>query len=333
MKRMINLAPFLVALMLFCSVGCGTINLDNLDQIAESDVVIPSPGSDVGYLYVAPYDGSEPDPLGVFDLQNYYADRILILDSDKSFPIDWENAATIPADFALDDISGIKELDGNPDAYDCVLSSTAPESETFTTDGAGTNTLPTMDESWKGYGQGGCGTWSTAMCNRILGLTDPDTEVTGDEWNGIADGIGQNDSGGSKMSDQSKYYEDKGYCVNEKKFGGSEADYQEMADEINDSCDVKLFFWTRNADGSFSNGHVETVTSADAGSRSCTTNSWGEEATVSGGNDGGFDHSRDGSAFQDALGNELWPAGATEVWVSYVCECSVLESIGKLLGF
>lgn len=304
---------------------------EEADGKNDSGTDIPSPGRSVEYTYFHVCDGFHEKDDPISDLMGRYSGRVVVADPEKHFPIDWDDDATIPNDYDTDEIAVVKEEDGNPDSYDCVLDTSAPGETTTTTDGKGTDSLPGMDENWAGYGSGGCGTWATAMCNRILGKSEG--EVTQGEWNDIANGIGQDANGGSRMSNQSKYYEDKGYCVSESKFGGSEADYQEMEDQIDDECDVKLFFWTRNADGSFTNGHVETVTSADAESGSCTTNSWGHEATVSGGNDGGFDHSRDGTAFRDGAGNELWPAGSTEVWVQYVCECSVLESIGKFLGF
>lgn len=302
---------------------------ESTDQKEDAGTAVESTGRNLEYVYFHTCEGTHKED-DLSELMSVFTGRVVVADPEKHFPVDWDNDATIPEGHDPTEISAIKEENGNPDEYDCVLSTTAPEAGTFTTDGKGTDSLPAMDENWAGYGSGGCGTWATAMCNRILG--ESDGEVTQDEWNGIAGGIGQNAGGGSSMSNQSKYYEDMGYCVSEKKFGGSEGDYQEMEDEIDDDCDVKLFFWSRNADGTFSNGHVETVTGASSESGSCTTNSWGEEATVSGGDDGDFSHSRDGSAFRDAEGNALWPADGTEVWVQYVCECSVLESIGKLLG-
>ncbi|MBI2083743.1 MAG: hypothetical protein HYT76_09310 [Deltaproteobacteria bacterium] len=283
--------------------------------IDESKPIV-SPGKNVEYIYVYPYDGNPETEWKIADITAWYGGQVVVADPDKNFPINWKDDETIPEDFDPKTIKTVKEEDGNPDSYDCIL---------------GGKPVANMDASWKGYENGGCGTWATAVCNRILG--EAEGEVSQGEWNKIADGIKQNADGGASMSDQSKYYEDKGYCVTEKKFGGSEADYQEMEEEMDDECDVKLFVWKRQEDGSFVNGHVETVLSVDPESRSCTTNSWGVEADVQGGNDGGFSHSSDGETFQDSEGNKMWPEDATEVWVSYVCECSLLDSLGKLVGF
>ncbi len=189
---------------------------------------------------------------------------------------------------------------------------------------AGTNGLPTgMTADWSGANSGGCGTWSTAMCNRVLGRTAG--EVTQDEWNAIATAIGQSAAGGANMTGQGTYYEGQGYCVQAKKF--NQGDYAEIQEKLDAGCDVKLFFWKREAGDTYANGHTETVTAAT--STSATTNSWGQSATVSGGSDGGFSHT--GGAFNDS--STKWPAGSTEVWVQYVCECSAFESFARWLGF
>lgn len=189
---------------------------------------------------------------------------------------------------------------------------------------AGTNGLPSgMDATWSGYGSGGCGTWATAMCNRILGRASG--AVTKEEWNEIATGIGQNATGGSSQANQGAYYEGLDYCVEVKKVDKN--DYSDLQEKLGENCDVKLFFWKRNADNTYSNGHTETVTAAT--STSATTNSWGQSATVSGGSDGDFSHT--GGAFSNS--STLWPAGSTEVWVQYICQCSVFESFARWLGF
>lgn len=189
---------------------------------------------------------------------------------------------------------------------------------------AGTNGLPAgMDAEWAGASSGGCGTWSTAMCNRILGRTTG--EVTRDEWNEIAGAIGQNATGGATITTQGTYYEGLDYCVQMKKFNSG--DYSEIQEKLDQNCDVKLFFWKREAGETYTNGHTETVTAAT--SSSATTNSWGQSATVSGGSDGSFSHT--GGAFSDSA--TKWPADSTEVWVQYICECSVFESFAKWLGF
>lgn len=329
----------LVGFLLGTNAACVEIppSLNLEDSSSEQDTEIDSNGEeaseeavegfseDIRYFYTP----SSPNS----DLSDTPAIGLFVeFTSGLVTPIDLENEESIPTHYEYEDISAVKAENDHPDAYSCAVPATPSEASTFTTGGVGTNALPTRDATWDGYGQGGCGTWATAMCDRILGETDADSEVTKEEWNEIAGKIKQN-NGGSKMSDQSKYYEDKGYCVEEKKFGGSDADYDEMSEKIDDSCDVKLFFFKRNADGTYTNGHVETVTGADAGNNTAATNSWGKEAAVSGGSDGDFEHSEDGTSFQDGEGNKLWPKDSTEVWVQYVCECGFFEGIGKALGF
>ena len=285
------------------------------------------------YLFV-PASGwylNPDDYPGMSILQEMARGSIKMFNPELHFPINWEDEASIPPLLSFEELESYMEENDQPNEYGCALPLDPTQTSVFTTDGAGTNAVPERDESWAGSQSGGCGTWATAMCNRILGLTDANSEVSKDEWNGIAGDLSQDGSGGSKMTDQSKYYEDRGYAVHDKKFSGSAADYSEMIEKINDRCDVKLFFWKRNADGTYTNGHVETVTGATG--NSATTNSWGQEGVVQGGNDGGFDHSLDGTQFQDSEGNELWPEGATEVWVSYVCEPGFFEGLAQALGF
>ncbi|MCC7441394.1 MAG: hypothetical protein IT285_07165 [Bdellovibrionales bacterium] len=192
----------------------------------------------------------------------------------------------------------------------------------------GASCLPDeIDETWKGYGKGGCGTWATAMCNRVLRLTDPQDGVTKDEWNDIAPKIGQDDDGSADFDGQAEYYKKMGYCVETKKFTGDKASYEEMEKYIDEGCDVKLGFWKRvkNEDGSVElvNGHFETVLEADADKRSCKTNSWGDISDVTGGADGGFTHSGADSMNDRPGETDLWPADSTEVEVQYICPCSV----------
>jgi hypothetical protein len=172
------------------------------------------------------------------------------------------------------------------------------------------------------------------MCNRILGDTNAATPVSKDEWNSVAKAIGQDANGASTKAKRAAYYRSKGYCTVDKKFDGTGTDYDDMTQKFNvDGCDVKLSFYKRNANGTYTNGHVETVTGATHGG--AKTNSWGKDATIQGGSAGGFDHSEDGTGkqFHDANGNKLWPKGSTEVWVSYVCRCNRFERlINRLTG-
>ena len=333
------LLRLLVAWILGISTACVEAPYDlseteNDSQNTESqENSVASFSPDIRYFYSPSSpnaDLSETPAIGLF--VELTSGLITPIDPEKNFPIDPDNEETFPTHLEPDEIVDVKEENDHPDAYACALPAGPSAAQVFSTGGAGTNGLPERDGTWDGYGEGGCGTWATAMCDRILGETEVDSEVTKEEWNDIAEKIKQT-NGGSKMSDQSKYYEDKGYCVEEKKFGGSHGNYEEMVEKIDDSCDVKLFFFKRNADGTYTNGHVETVTGADAGNDSATTNSWGKEAEVSGGSDGDFDHSEDGESFKDSEGNKLWPEDSTEVWVQYVCECGFFEGIGKALGF
>ena len=306
---------------------------DDTTETSSTDDVASFSTNDE-YLFVTD-NGDFVDPSefpSMYALMEMAYGFIKAFDPARHYPIDWEGD-DIPPLVTHEEVEEMMLENDQPNEYACAIPADSTDSPVFTTDGAGTNALPERDESWVGSANGGCGTWATAMCNRILGVTDSDDEVSRDEWNDIAGDIGQNEGGGSKMSDQSKYYEDLGYCVNSKKFSGSAEDYAEMVEKTDNQCDVKLFFWKRNADGTYTNGHVETVTEADADAETATTNSWGNEGTISGGDSGGFDHSLDGTQFQDAEGNELWPAGSTEVWVSYVCECGFFEGIAKALGF
>ncbi|MBI2339858.1 MAG: hypothetical protein HYU99_05785 [Deltaproteobacteria bacterium] len=314
------------------SSGCAGLSLEPTDDGSTTgeDSTGTSSADDVAsfsandeYLFVSDNgDFVNPEEFpSMYALMEMAWGFIKAFDPARHYPIDWEGD-DIPPLVAIDEVADFMAENDQPNEYGCALPV-----------GAGTDSLPEMDESWVGSATGGCGTWATAMCNRILGITDADSEVTRDEWNDIAEGIGQNDTGGSEMTGQSSYYEDLGYCVHNKKFDGSAEDYAEMEEKSDEECDIKLYFWKRNSDDTYSNGHVETVTDVDADAETATTNSWGNEGTVSGGNDGDFDHSLDGTQFHDDEGNELWPADSTEVWVSYVCECGFFEGIAQALGF
>jgi hypothetical protein len=187
----------------------------------------------------------------------------------------------------------------------------------------GTTSLPGNYPSpgFDGSRGGGCGTWSTAVCNRILGDTDPNKPVDQVEWNGIAKGIKQDPNGGSLPQNIDKYYRDKGYCVETKVYGGTTADQSELGKKfVSDHCDVKLAFLAANPTPppAFINGHVETVTGIT--SRGIQTNSWGTDGYVQGGTNGGFSHSNPHFA-------GLWPPGSTAVIVSYVCKCSFFDAL------
>jgi hypothetical protein len=283
---------------------------------------VPSTSADILYLAVAPpAAGADPtDPVVAFQTAN----AGLTVVYDNSHP-------DSPQVMCVHDDPGIHQKmaeNNDPDAMSCMAADpNAPPPATVSA-GPGTEALPPgIGATWTGYGKGGCGTWATAMCNRILGDT-PAGPVTEDEWNRIAIDQKQNpNTGGTSPVDIAAYYRDKGYCVADQKFGGSSSDYQAMLDKFNQGCDVKMMFYKRNANGTYSNGHVETVTGVSLGG--ATTNSWGRQGIVQGGSNGGFSHS---PQFNDATGANMWPAGSTDVWVSSVCKCGLFGRLVQAAG-
>jgi hypothetical protein len=284
---------------------------------------VPSTSADILYLAVAPpAAGSDPsDPVVAFQTAN--AGLTLVYDNS--------NPET-PQVMCVHDDPGVHQKmaeNDDPDAIGCMAASTVASEPGSVAVGPGGETLPPgIGQTWTGYTQGGgCGTWATAMCNRILGDT-PSGPVGEDEWNRIAIDQKQNpNTGGTSPVDIASYYRDKGYCVADQKFGGGTSDYQAMLDKFNSGCDVKMMFYKRGANGSYSNGHVETVTGVSLGG--ATTNSWGRQGIVQGGSNGGFSHS---PQFNDATGANSWPANSTDVWVSYVCKCGTFGLLMQAAG-
>lgn len=275
--------------------------------------------SPVMYLGVAAPTGSADDA----GFQSVYGGSTLVI--DDSDPED-------PALLCWHDDAGVEEKlveYDQPNEITCASpgADTGSDPEATASGPAGTSTVPHMDKTWSGSQNGGCGTWATAVCNRILGDTPAGSPVSNDEWNKIAIGIKQDpNTGGSYATDVAAYYREKGYCVETKDFGGSSDDYDAMSDKLNkDNCDVKLSFHRRLANGTYTNGHVETVTGVTH--TGAVTNSWGNDGYVQGGSDGGFSHSLDGKNFKDKNGNRLWPPNATQVTVQYVCKCGTFESL------
>jgi hypothetical protein len=184
----------------------------------------------------------------------------------------------------------------------------------------GWNAFPSQPSGappWAGLGVGGgCGTWATMMCNRILGRTPADQAPNQAEWDQVAGGIGQDQGGSASNLGIAGYYQALGYNVTYDEFGGTADDYKEMEKKMKkERCDVKLFF--KKSDGT--NGHWETVIDAD-GSRAIT-NSWGTPAIVTGGGGGGFGHQDKGAdtGFRNPDGTLFWPPDQTVVKVMYVC--------------
>ena len=200
---------------------------------------------------------------------------------------------------------------------------------------AGRNPVPKRDATWHGSKGGGCGTWATMMCNRILGKTNAKAKPNKKEWNKVAKGIGQKANGGSNINGRADYYENAGYCSSFESFSGNTNSYKKMAKLIKKGCDLKLSFWKRKRNGGFTNGHVEVVTGvriSAKGKGHATTNSWGKPATISGGNNGGFSHSEDNPKGHFSHLKGAWPVNKTEVVMEYVCKCSALENLLKIVG-
>ncbi len=232
-----------------------------------------------------------------------------------------------------------KLAEGNlPDAFECAA---------FSGPGpgiggglAGGFAPPPGFSDWQGVAEGGgCGAWSTMMCNRVLGITDPATPPTQAEYDEVAAGIAQASNGGSRSIDITAYYRKKGYCIGYESFGGSAVDYAFVSANKAAGCDVKVFVSRREEKGEngkerYSNTHIETV--VEVGADSFTTNSWGEAGVIKGGSKGGFSHSLDGAKYTDNQGRaQKWPPGSTEVFLISVCPCdnpAFLVLGGKVLA-
>jgi hypothetical protein len=201
------------------------------------------------------------------------------------------------------------------------------------------------DAGWKGTNKGGCGVWATLMCNRILGvdgegdgkLSEPadkdewNKTACGDDRNGDHDtqdpgetaGVDEDGDGATTMSDEARYYRQRGYGVSLSDFGGSASDYADLKEAKDRGCDVKLVFagYHTFPDGhrEHFSGHVETVTDVDTQTNTATTNSWGQSAQVSGGSNGGFSHSEADGMGHDNFRQNTWPRDSTQVYVQKIC--------------
>jgi hypothetical protein len=308
---------------LACFAAAAAVAVSGCIVLPGSNGDVPSTSADILYLAVAaPAANADPsDPTTAFQRAN----AGLTVVYDNSNP-------DSPRIMCVHDDPGVHQKmaeNHDPDPIGCMAGPASPSTPGTVSGGPGTESLPPgIGRTWTGYAQGGgCGTWATAMCNRILGDT-PDGPVSEDEWNRIAIDQKQDpNTGGTSPVDIASYYRDKGYCVADQKFGGASSDYQAMLDKFNKGCDVKMMFYTRNADGTYSNGHVETVTGVSLGG--ATTNSWGQQGIVQGGSNGGFSHS---PQFNDQNGANVWPANGTDVWVSYVCKCGTFDRLVQAAG-
>ncbi len=242
-----------------------------------------------------------------------FADEQLVVDpigGELAYPPDAGNELAA----AYGSLNAIPCVEPGTDGYD-----TVPFDIELTT---GTEKIPDNVDA------GGCGVWATAMCDRILGLRNG--AVTQGEINSIAQELETQDRA-TEVDNISRYYTSRGYCVTKERFGGSAADYQKVADKLGQGCDIKLFFgkWSGQGDEKiYENGHGETVVGADANDNTITTNSWGSQATIRGGSDGGFDHSGDVEGGLRLEGEpELWPETHTYVSVQYVCTCDKSDKL------
>ena len=193
----------------------------------------------------------------------------------------------------------------------------------------GGNVPPQDMTGWAGVAEGGgCGSWAAATCNRRLGLTPADADVTMEEFNAIAQELGQSSSGGADEVGLSRYYEARGYCAAYRQwFQPTDADWSSMAEKLADGCDVKLYWAKYEHPDRYVNGHIETVLAVEG--NSAVTNSWGHEGLVVGGAYN-FHHSREQS-FRSDPGTPAWPPRDTDVYVLEVCPCGFFESLGKLV--
>lgn len=219
----------------------------------------------------------------------------------------------------------------NTDFIPCVVPGAAEEGASSEDDAlvakggtSGNDGLPAgFGDGWSGSKGGGCGTWATAMCNRILGKASG--TVTKDEWNEIADGIKQGADGGSTATDRAAYYQGEGCASSQYTFKGTPGEYAWLKRKIEEGYDIKLSFYKivkgANGDVTYENGHVETVTGVTTvgGKPVALTNSWGSTARVAGGTENGFSHSRQGAT--GGFGAGTWPAGATSVDLTLVGPC------------
>jgi hypothetical protein len=208
---------------------------------------------------------------------------------------------------------------------------------------------PSLQDKWVTIGKGvklgpnGCGVFSAAVCNRKLGITPyvNSNTISQDEWEELRSRLGSKYLNGSTpLLFAARYYGTYGYCTEYKTVHGTCAEYAEMKQKLADGCDVKFYFaqhissWFSSFSTLTSIGgmHIETVVDASADEKTpgacfATTNSWGHHATVSGGTDGDFIHSRNKSSFKSA-----WPPNCSTLWVDYTCKCDSSWPTLRYLG-
>jgi hypothetical protein len=301
----LKLALLINAMLLLPASSCRT-------NQTEQQAATPTPPV-IAFLAVAKPDPKSDAPRLAF--QDKYGGQTVMFDIREA------DRPKILGSF--DDVAiAPKYEESGPPFAKCIPANPEDLPATATGGPPGTARLPGNYPSvgFNGSAKGGCGTWSTAVCNRVLGETDGGKAVDQAEWNEIAKAIGQDANGASRPAAVDAYYRDKGFCVQTKKYDGSTADQTELNNKlVTERCDVKLLFYTTNPTPppALINGHRETVTGVSA--QGIQTNSWGQDGLVKGGSSGGFSHSR----------YPVYPANGTTVFVSYVCKCGFFQ---KLFG-
>ncbi|GEM_PF-6708709 len=302
------------------------------DSMASESMEIKSSTPHFTYLYLSPLAREEESESDMADLRQDFGGSVLILHEDGYVEIKNPEEAREQ-----------KNKSNFPDDNPCAPVREGEEPLSYGGGGGGESVdkLPKDITHWQGYGPntalpGGCGIWSTVVCNRILGIVDSRQEVTKKEWDEIAKGIGADKDpsgkGGSSASGRAEYYTKlkKDYCVVNEKFPGTLVSYEKMDKKLKKGCDIKINLFRLMEDGNKQWGHVETITSVDAKNGKAHTNSWGSDATISGGSDVSFKHSKDGRNNRFGLPEgSRWPPKATDVTVEYVCKCNEMEEEAK----
>jgi hypothetical protein len=327
---MISTRTFVFAALPLALASCRELQLDHCPGADQ-------PTSAIEYLYLPAEQPSQAVSPQMSRLVDEFGGRIVVSHhtcegfTDLAAPVDYSGIAGVMDELAgpAPDVCAVPAAEG----YDLPPTFAGPLPDVK---------MPKGDSTWKGYGGGGCGTWATLVCDRILGDQPANQAVDKDEWNKVADAIKQTPEGGSTPQDRAKYYTDKGYCAQNKRYDGTAAEIKEMKKRLDDDkCDVKADFY-RMVDGVDAQGkptkekmygHVETVTKVDATYSNIHTNSFGVDASFSGGSYSHFSHSRDGASGAFGLKEDpnlrRWPGASTEVWVEYVCKCDKFDKEAK----
>jgi len=142
-------------------------------------------------------------------------------------------------------------------------------------------------------GDGSCAVLAAAQLNRQLGLIDPNREITQEEYDATAKELGLGVRGkGTAQYDVVAYWQKRGYDVFVFTLRTCE-DYATLAANLAIGCSAAVILGPDKQKGD--EDHIEAVTSVYFGSTSdacwMTTNSWGDEAIITGFEDNSFHHS------------------------------------------